>query len=337
MTWVGARARFLSSFAALVAGLALACSVRHAKAAATEPVAKDTAAKDTAAKDAAAKDAAAKDAASQVAAAKYAASQVAAAKDAGARDAGACAASFKHAQRERKRNALVSAQQELLACGQPSCPEAIQTKCVAWLDEVRLALPSIIVTLTDHTGEDVAAAELSIDGRTVASRLDGTPRELDPGSHELRVAVDGRGVTTKIVVVQGVKLRRVALRLPPPVVAPVPETDGGGIPMPSRVGFGIGAALALVGAITGTVAMVRGAELRDECEGSVCYRFQKDDYIATRAVAHASTVSLALAGASLATGVVGLFFAPATAAQPHAAAPAAALLVPTTAGIAWRF
>lgn len=291
MTGVSARARFPSSIATLVVGLALACSVRAADGTATEPTAADP----------------------------------------------ACAASFKNAQRQRKQNALVSAQQELLACGQPSCPEAIQTKCVAWLDEVRQAVPSIIVTLTDHSGEDVAAAQLAIDGRTVASRLDGTPRELDPGSHELRVAAGGSGVTTKIVVVQGVKLRRIALRLPPPVVAPEPETDHRSIPMASRIGFGIGGAMALVGGITGTIAIVRGAELRDECEGSVCYRFQKDDYIATRAVAHVSTASFALAGASLATGVVGLFFTPSAAADTRATTPTAALLGPATAAIAWRF
>ncbi|MSP24611.1 MAG: hypothetical protein EXR75_05490 [Myxococcales bacterium] len=249
----------------------------------------------------------------------------------------ACAISFKQAQRHRKQVALLAARKELLACAQPHCPEAMQTQCLHWLDEVRRAIPSVLITATNHHGEDVADVRLMIDGAAVASLLDGTPRDLDPGPHDLRVSQGERSAKVRLIVEQGVQLRRVALRLPPPLVPRTVESNAGGLPFLSAVGFGVGAATAVVGTVTGALALVRASDLRDACEAGVCYEFQKDDFVATRAIAHASTASFALAGAAIASGIVGLFIGGSPAPKPASGSLTGRSFGLSSGGVAWQF
>ncbi len=215
-----------------------------------------------------------------------------------------CLDSFMRAQRLRRKGQLVSARAELVSCGQPDCPDAIEGKCVEWLEEVRAAIPTIIVAAQDHQGRDITAAELAVDDDVVAAALDGKPVDVDPGPHKLKVSYDRRSQTQDILAAQGVKNRVVKIKFDPPPKPPEPPPFT--LPAMSWAGFGIAAAGVIVGGITGVVAIVKGHQLANECADLVCYQYQKAEFESGRAVAHTSTASFAVAGAGAIVGIVGL-------------------------------
>jgi hypothetical protein len=221
-----------------------------------------------------------------------------------------CLDAFKRAQRHRKHSELIAARSELLVCGQPSCPEVVVAKCVEWMEEVRSAIPTIIVTAIDHRGHDIKAAAIYVDDKRIASSLDGTPIDLDPGPHTLRLTHGERTKTQEIVAVQGTRNRLVQIRFDPPPRPPPPPPPGASVHVMSWVGFGIGAAGLLVGGITGAVALVKGRQLNDACTGGVCYRYQEDELNSGRALAHSSTVSLSVGGGGVLIGIAGLIAFP---------------------------
>jgi hypothetical protein len=124
----------------------------------------------------------------------------------------ACLAAFEAAQQLRANQKLVAAREELVRCGQASCPGVVREKCVEWLPEVDSALPSLLVAVKDRRGEDAVDVEVRIDGELVTRRLDGSPIPVDPGPHTLQVTIRGSKPKDKrIVAQQGDKLRRIEL------------------------------------------------------------------------------------------------------------------------------
>lgn len=217
----------------------------------------------------------------------------------------ACFDSFKRSQRLRRRGELLSARAELVSCGQPHCPDAIEAKCVEWVEEVRDAIPTIVVRAIDHTGRDVSDASLAVDGEVLSDALDGLALELDPGVHEIRISAGNRVAKQRVLVVRGAKDRSVELRFTAPVAAP-PSVDTGGFRMPvlAWVGFGLGAAAGVIGTVTGISSLLQAEEL--ECANNVCFQYQEDALARGRALAHASTASFAVSGAGVVLGVASL-------------------------------
>lgn len=136
---------------------------------------------------------------------------------ASAGDKAQCAKSYSDAQRLRKRGALVDAKKELAICLR-ECGDNVRADCAHWMEEVERAVPTLAVSVR-KAGADVQGYTLRVDGvvRTEPSRS----VELDPGSHDVVVEVDGEPRTQKVVLVEGEKLRRVEFELAPPV-APAP-------------------------------------------------------------------------------------------------------------------
>jgi hypothetical protein len=88
----------------------------------------------------------------------------------------------------------------------------VRSKCVEWLPGVERALPSIVVAVKDRRGEDAVRAEVRIDGKIVARKLDGSAIPVDPGPHTLRVDLPGdRPSVKRIVVQQGEQFRKVSV------------------------------------------------------------------------------------------------------------------------------
>jgi hypothetical protein len=226
----------------------------------------------------------------------------------------ACLASFKAAQHLRKLKPspkLLAARDELVACSLATCPEAIVVRCQQWLEEVNAAIPTLVITARSK-GADVADVEVSVDGVVRLDSLSGAPIELDPG---LRKIVARRGHIERkrtVLMVQGRKHRAIEFDFTPrpkpkPQPVPVPPPPPGfTMPLLGWIGFGMGIAGVVVGSITGGIALSKGNELVDQCEGGQCNPSNKDDYDAGLAVAHISTVTFAIGGAGIALGVIGL-------------------------------
>jgi hypothetical protein len=94
----------------------------------------------------------------------------------------------------RSQHKLLVARSESLVCASPSCPADIRNECARRVADVIAAIPTILVTM---------------DGKPLADRLEGTALSLDPGLHTFVFDAQGQPPLTKQFVIQeGVKDRR---------------------------------------------------------------------------------------------------------------------------------
>jgi hypothetical protein len=98
-----------------------------------------------------------------------------------------CVAATERGQAKRDEGQLVASRAEFLACGGESCPAVVRRECVRWLAEVDARIPTLVVSVADSNGKDVAAAEVSLDGVRLPAAGLGRAFSLDPGPHVLRV------------------------------------------------------------------------------------------------------------------------------------------------------
>ncbi|MBI4957539.1 MAG: hypothetical protein HY908_36365 [Myxococcales bacterium] len=230
-----------------------------------------------------------------------------------------CLGGFAAAQSRRRESQLLAARAALVRCGQADCPPVVRAQCVAWLGELDAALPTIVVVAEDGAGNDAVEVRLGVDGVTVRERLDGTPVPLDPGVHRLRFELDGHvPIERRIVVAQGEKDRKVRAAFvrvgadagasSTGALAPSDELEPGptDLELVAWTGFGVAAAGAALGTATGIAALVGGAALRGRCADDLCAPDEQAALDRGTALAHVSTVSVALAGAGLVVGIVSL-------------------------------
>ena len=126
-----------------------------------------------------------------------------------------CFAAADDAQQQRIDGKLRAARAQLLVCGRPDCPALVRSDCEKWMTEVLELLPTIVLAVRDAQGNDVAVADVWIDGAAVAHGLDGKPIEIDPGMHTLRVvsSATGQSAEEHILVREGEKGRAVPVAL----------------------------------------------------------------------------------------------------------------------------
>jgi hypothetical protein len=217
----------------------------------------------------------------------------------------ACLAAFQQTQSLKREGKLVQAKEQAIVCSQAHCPDVASTKCRDWVEELETAIPTVVVSAKDASGNDTVSVRLTIDGQPHGDRLDGRPIALDPGEHVIVAEIAGEPpLQQKVAVVQGVKGR--------PVELSFAHADGGGggggggVSPLVYVGFSIAGAGLIAGAITGGLALSKGGEISDACPDKTCTEEQRDTYDTGIALAHASTACFAIAGAGAVLGVVGL-------------------------------
>jgi hypothetical protein len=135
-------------------------------------------------------------------------------------DKEACIRSYEQAQRFRKVTKLVEARSELLVC-QEACPSALKADCAQWLDDNDKRVPTLIVDAQDASGHSLSAVRVVADEQLLALHVDDRPIPIDPGEHQLRFESEsGPAVVQRIVVREGEKGRRIAVRFEKVVPAP---------------------------------------------------------------------------------------------------------------------
>jgi len=188
-----------------------------------------------------------------------------------------CVARSESAQEQRKTGHLVEARGLLVECSSERCPSVVRRDCAEWLAEVERATPTIVAAVTVGT-YDVSAAELSVDGHVVASRVGAAGIDIDPGEHlvEVRIA-DGRQQSQRVIVREGEKSRRVAFAFPEPNDqdargAPRPRTSDDAptkttrpVPIMTWVLAGVGTGALVGGAVLATVAGSEYDDLERSC------------------------------------------------------------------------
>ncbi|MCA9622604.1 MAG: hypothetical protein KC731_26470 [Myxococcales bacterium] len=237
-----------------------------------------------------------------------------------------CVAAFDGAQEARGEGALKASREALRICADLTCPSPIRAKCVPWLEEVELALPTVVLAALSSDGRDLTDVTVSLNGEVLAASLDGRAIPLDPGLSRLRFErLGAEPVELELLVKAGEKNRLVTARFPslePIVPEPSPEPSPEPAPQipPPRprdpegevaglspfvyVGYGLAAVGLGTGAATAGVAYARYDDVKARCDGPTgC---TADDIDAAERISHVATASFVVAGAGALLGTVAL-------------------------------
>lgn len=176
----------------------------------------------------------------------------------------ACIQAAEEGQAARQANDLLRSRASFAKCAVPECPAMVRRDCGAWLEEVARQTPSVVLGARDAQGHDVLDAAATVDGVVVQRRLDGSPVELNPGPHVVRVEIPGAApVVIDVVLRAGEKNRPIVAAMAPPappappapsppqasapthspfapVPAPEPDHAGHGLPLGTWVLGGVG-------------------------------------------------------------------------------------------------
>ena len=227
-----------------------------------------------------------------------------------------CLAASEAAVAERTNQRLRAARSQLLICSAASCPVDIREECAHGVIEMNRAIPTVVFTVKDASGEELTTVKVSADGNVVANQLDGRAISLDPGIHDLVFESAGNArKTVRLVLHEGEKSRSETVVLTPtviqrgvaPLASPPPQADsiritsyvlgGAGI-----VGLGLGAGFG-VATIGAWHSANQGCPTHAGCSAQATA--SRGD-----AVTYATTSTVAfVAGAALLAGGVTLYFA----------------------------
>jgi hypothetical protein len=142
-----------------------------------------------------------------------------------------CVAASEAAQKLVSDHKLIEARQQFILCAKESCPNVVKKDCIEQLDAVTKKIPSIVVRAKGPSGDDLAAVRVNLDGTRVADTLDGSPVQLDPGAHSIRLEAEGQApVEQQLIIAEGEQNRVINLAFGAKsggIAAPAPSVGGG--------------------------------------------------------------------------------------------------------------
>jgi hypothetical protein len=263
-----------------------------------------------------------------------------------------CVSANSNAQTLQRAGKLRAAREQLLVCAVQACPEAVRDDCTQRATDVDAAMPTIVFEVKDAAGNDVAEVKVTLDGATLAERLDGSAIAIDPGEHKLAFESKGAPVVEKTLLVRTAeKNRHERILLGAATANPTstPSTDSGasgGSRGSEESGEGGGGGRKTLGLVLGGVGIVgigigtlfalkasaSWSNSKSECATATnCPNYDQavTDHDSASSSALVSTIAFAAGGAVLAAGAVLFFTAPSS---PSARANATALRVAPLVG-----
>lgn len=139
-------------------------------------------------------------------------------------DVQACAEAYEQAQVTRNSGKLKESEESLRVCVRDVCPDFVKVDCGQWLSDVRREMPSVILMVTDGSGNEVTDVQVTLDGVVLSAALDGRSFEVNPGPHELTFERQGAKRSERVSIRQGEKNRVIKIELASHV-----DTDSDGI------------------------------------------------------------------------------------------------------------
>jgi hypothetical protein len=136
-----------------------------------------------------------------------------------------CASAYERSQELRQSGKLRKAGEALVLCAQEVCPAFVRTDCVQWLTEVTHETPTVVFSVKDTKGEDIAAVHVTVDDEEVASELDGKSVAVDPGTHKFQFEIEGSPKIVQEVLIRQAEKDRVINVSFAPRAADVPEVS----------------------------------------------------------------------------------------------------------------
>jgi hypothetical protein len=222
-----------------------------------------------------------------------------AAENAGAADRKLCLDSANKGQQLRDHGDLIAAKKEFLICAESTCPSPLPKYCGDWLADVNSKVGGIIVKLVDSSGKDVtrtSRAMVTLDEASLASSAVGNRVDVNPGPHKVTVEIPNGGPRTVeeanvspgekdhvvVVVVNEKAAPMTPATTSPPKTSPSspveakPKSGLAAVPIPSWIGWGVGA-VGLIGfGIFGASALSDYNRYESQC-GNSCTGEARDD------------------------------------------------------------
>jgi hypothetical protein len=259
-------------------------------------------------------------------------------------------------QNDRREGKLAAAKEQLRTCADSSCPALVRDDCTKRLDELDRAQPTVAFGVKDASGADLTAVRVSMDGRVLADRLDGTALPVDIGPHVFTFEIAGRPpITRNLVMTEGEKGRRerivideaqpqagasplgTAAPASVPASAPIqtePRSAGGGMGAQKVLGLvagGVGAVGIGLGSVFGVMTVSQKNQQQSACASlasctSAGHAEALNDHSSAMSDATISTVAFVAGGVLLAGGAL-LFFTGGHSSEQQAAA--GAVVVPS--------
>jgi hypothetical protein len=218
--------------------------------------------------------------------------------------------------------------EQAVVCSAASCSAKVRTACRKRAGDLSVAIPTIIFTAKDSTGQSLTDVKVTMDGDSFADRLDGnTALSADPGQHTFTFEIAGQApMDQSFLLTDGQKDRRetVTFPAPPPPPAPVAAVGSSGTdsssgtsngplrPIAYTLG-GVGAASLIVGGVTGAIAISKKNASESACGSATqCSNHAESvsDHNTASSLATVSTITFIAGGVALAAGVTLFFLAP---------------------------
>jgi hypothetical protein len=236
-----------------------------------------------------------------------------------------CVAANESAQSLRRARSLIAARAQLRVCVADACPGPVREDCAQRLDEVEKAIPTIVLEAKDAAGNDLLDVRVTVDGAPLTDKLDGKAVELEPGAHGFVFETAGQPPLSKqLVIREGVKDRHETVVLgavkAAPAAAPAAEVQRSGNAALAITGFVTAGVGAIVGGITGSIALDKASSIKQQCTGSHCPANLASDASTATTLGNVSTVAFIVGALGLGFGIFEL---------PRSSAPASAAAAPT--------
>lgn len=176
--------------------------------------------------------------------------------------------------------------------------------------EVAERIPSLSIQISG-LAEDTEF-ELLVDGSAVPTKARRFPRKVDPGQHTVEVRAEGYQTEKRTVSArEGESVDvQIAMQATAAPNSDTPPSDVGplGIPIMSWVGFSVGAAGLIIGAVAGGVTLSNVSDLDERCPSrDACPPDVQEDLDEAEAISHLSTAGFIIGGLGIAVGLTGLF------------------------------
>ena len=176
------------------------------------------------------------------------------------------------AQELRRQSHFAAASEHLERCALESCPAIVRDDCTRLLNDLKTAQPSVVFEVRSPSGMDIVSVRVSVDGKTLADHLNGTPLKIDPGLHSFTFAAPGKPAMTKTFLVREGELLRHELvvlgGLAIPAAPGATEGPGSGRNTYQTIGMSA-AAVGLLGVALGTGFGLKARSAWDQAK-SVC-------------------------------------------------------------------
>lgn len=163
---------------------------------------------------------------------------------------------------------------------------------------------------------------VQVDGVVIPAAALTLPRKVDPGKHVIGATAKGFVPITLDVRVGDGETGEVTLAFKAEDLSGTPiDNDANGRPARSPlvyVGFGLGGAGLLVGAITGIVSLSKTSTVKDACPTKTCPLSVQPTIDSAKTFGTVSTIGFIAGGAGIGLGVLGLFLSSPAAKKPTA-------------------